>query len=81
MAKIIHFQVGKNGVTDGVIASLRLAFNKNKMVKVQFLKSSGLKHEGVEEAGKKIAKSLGPNFFSKRVGLTLTIRRFSKPVK
>ncbi|MDP3881589.1 MAG: YhbY family RNA-binding protein [Nanoarchaeota archaeon] len=38
---MIKFQIGKNGITEGVIESLVLAFKNHKQVRITALKSAG----------------------------------------
>lgn len=58
MKKITQFQIGKSGVTDGVIDSLELSFKHHKQVKVSALKSSGRNRENIKEMAQEIVNKL-----------------------
>lgn len=81
MNKIVHFQIGKNKITEGLIENLKKTFEKNKIVKINYLKSSERTHGSVDKDAKKIAQKLGRNYIIKRIGFTLVIRKFRKPVR
>jgi len=50
------FQIGKNGVTEGVINSLALAFKNHKQVRISTLKSAG--RDKIEEIAREITEKL-----------------------
>jgi RNA-binding protein YhbY len=70
-------QVGKNGLTEGIINTLRTAFETRKFIKMTYLKSSGRTHDSVEADGKKIIDKLGVNYIYHRMGFTLTVRKLA----
>ena len=49
-------QIGKNGITDGMIEGLSSALDKRELIKLTLLKNSD---EDVNETGKEIAERLG----------------------
>ncbi len=58
MKTISKFQIGKAGVTEGVIESLELSFKHHKQVKISTLKSSGRNRENIESIAKEIIDKL-----------------------
>jgi RNA-binding protein len=75
---ISNFQIGKNGLTDGVIESLNLAFKKNKIVRISVLKSASRSKEEIKEMAEKIAKSLAGNYVYRIIGFTIILRKKAK---
>ena len=57
MKRITNFQIGKAGVTDGVIDSLELSLKHHKQIKISVLKASGRNRENMETiAGELMSK-------------------------
>jgi len=79
--KVVHFQIGKNKITKGLIENLKKTLEKNKSARVSYLKSSERTHESVDKDIKTLEKELGNRYVIKRIGFTLVIRKFRKPVR
>lgn len=75
-----RMQIGKNGLTSGVIESLRISFKKHQLVKISILKSAGREREKVKEMGEKIVSNLGNNYTCKIIGFTLIVRKWRRAV-
>lgn len=75
-----RFQIGKNGVTEGVTESLRLAFKKHKQVRISTLKSSGRDKDKIKEMAEDIVSRLGGQhvFRYRIIGFTIIMRRSLK---
>ena len=71
-------QIGKNGLTDGVLKSLDLAFKKHKTVRIHLLKSSIRDRNAIPEFADNVVKELGGNFTYKILGFTIIMRRKGK---
>lgn len=71
--KITRFQIGKSGITEGVIESLELSFKHHKQVKISALKSSGRNRESIKEMAQKIVARLK----EKKVNCNYTIIGFT----
>jgi len=56
--KITRFQIGKSGITSGVIESLELSLKHHKQVKISALKSSGRNKESIKEMAQEIVNKL-----------------------
>ncbi|MFH1365410.1 MAG: YhbY family RNA-binding protein, partial [archaeon] len=80
---LVQFQIGKQGLTPGFIASLENCFKNHKIVKIYVLKSG--RPEGkegkprVEKYAKKIIEKLGKNYTAKVIGFTINLRKWRKP--
>ncbi len=69
------FQIGKNGITDGVIESLTLAFKKHKTVRISVLKNSGRDKNSIRGMAEELAARLGGNFKHIIIGFTIVLRK------
>ncbi len=81
MEKIGHLQLGKQGLTDNFIETLKNHFKKNKNVRVSILKSAGHNKTKVKEYAKEILEKLGNNYTSKVVGFTIFFKKWRKAVR
>jgi len=79
---ITKFQIGKNGVTDGVLESLALAFKNHKQVRISILKSFGRdKNEianKISEMVSKLKKETGYDYNFKIIGFTIILIKSQK---
>jgi len=76
----IKFQIGKSGLTEGIIESLRLAFKNHKQVRISVLKSAGRDKpkviEMAEEISSKLKEGQKEHAYPYRViGFTIAMRR------
>ena len=81
MEKIGHIQLGKQGITDNFIETLKNHFKKCKNVKVSVLKSAGHEKAKVKEYSEEILDKLGKNFTAKIVGFTIFLKKWRKAVR
>lgn len=79
MKKITTFQIGKFGITQGVIESLELALKNHKQVRISALKASGRNRENIEQMAKDIISKLKEHCDYAIIGFTIIItKRASK---
>lgn len=71
----MKFQIGKSGVSDGVIESLKLAFKNNKLVRISVLKNYAPTKDKVREVAEDISKRIGTGFRYSVIGFTIILRR------
>ena len=74
-----HIQIGKNGLTDGVITTIKNAFANRNDVKVSVLKAAGHDKEKVREIADKIIGGLGNKFTYRIVGFSIFLKKWRKP--
>ncbi len=77
----LHIQLGKNGVTPNFIETLKLHFKNHNVVRISVLKSGTRDKEQLSEWSGQILDALGNNFTSKKIGYTLIVKKWRKPVK
>jgi len=78
MGTMIQIQLGKNGVTESFIETLKNHFKKNKSVRISVLKSA--REDGkksVKEYRDKIIEKLGGNFKARTIGFVIIIKKIA----
>ena len=78
MKPVQQFQIGKNGLTEGVIESLKLKFVNYEQVRVSVLKSAGHDKKKVEEIAEEIVNQLGKNYTYRVIGFTIILKKWRK---
>ena len=78
MQRLIEIQIGKNGVTENFISSLKNHFKNHKNVKVHVLKSAGHDKQKIKEIADKIIEDLGENYNRRVIGFTIVLKKSKK---
>ena len=78
MEIISSVQVGKNGVSENLIATLKTHFVNHQNVKVVFLKSSIRDRKKLKKSTEDILDKLGKNYTFRIVGYTVFIKKWRK---
>lgn len=73
-----RFQIGKKGLTSGIIINLRNAFKGRKDVKIHILKSAEHNKEKIGKIAEEIVDSLGKEYTYKIVGFTIFVKKWRK---
>lgn len=71
-------QIGKKGLTEGIIEKMKNCFKTREDVKVCLLKSAGRDRETIKEIADKIQKELGEKYTYKIVGFTIFLKKWRK---
>ncbi len=79
--KLGKIQIGKQGITDNFIESLKDVFKTHENIKIHLLKSAGHNKEKVQEYKREILKSLGEKYTAKVIGFTIVLKKWRKPRK
>jgi len=74
----LDMQLGKNGVTDGFIETLKNRFEKYKDIRVSVLKSAGHEREKVKKYSEEILDKLGNNYTSRIIGFKIVLKKWRK---
>lgn len=80
--KIPQIQIGKQGITENFLQTLKSYFDKHKNVKISVLPSA--RPEGkegkkqVKEYNKQILDYLGKKFTSRVIGFTIVLKKWRK---
>ena len=71
-------QIGKGGITENFISTLKTYFKKNRVVKISVLKSARESREKTKEYSEELLSKLGPTFTSKVIGHTIALKKWRK---
>ena len=77
----LKFQIGKAGVTPGIIESLVLAFKNHKEIRISTLKASGRNRENIETIASQITEMLKEKDIKcifRTIGFTIILKKFNK---
>lgn len=72
------FQIGKNGVTDGFIETLKLGFKTHKQIRISVLRSAAPNKDKVKEMAEEIASKIGIKTKHRIIGFTIILRKSSQ---
>jgi len=73
-----NIQLGKLGITENFIESLKLQFQSSRTVKVSVLASARKSREDVKIYSQEILEKLGPYYTSKIIGFTIILKKWRK---
>ena len=71
------FQIGKGGLTDGIIDSLDLCFKTHKVVRISVLKGAGDFRKKMKDMAKELAGKLSGDFSYKVIGFTIVMKKIN----
>jgi len=75
---IAQIQLGKQGITENFISTLKEHFKKKKIVKISVLKSCCRDKKELKGIEQTIKDFLGNTFTTKSIGYTITVRKWRK---
>ena len=78
---ISRIQLGKNGITENFIETLKDHFKNHMNVKVSVLKSAGHEKAAVKNYTEEILEKLGRNYTAKTIGFTIALRKWKRNVR
>ena len=81
MAKVSNVQLGKQGLTENFMATLKDHFNKSQTVKVSVLKSARHNKSSIKKYSEEILGNLGDKFNSRILGFTIIVKKWRKAVR
>jgi len=79
MPIIREIQLGKNGVTENFIGSLKKQFNNCNNVRISVLRSCCRDKKELDEIAEKILKELGTKYTARTIGYKIVLRKWRKP--
>jgi len=81
MPTLGQIQLGKQGITENFIETLKSYFKKHDNVKISVLKSYCRDKDELKKISKDILNKLGENYTAKTIGYTIAIKKWRKPVR
>jgi RNA-binding protein YhbY len=73
-----EMQLGKNGITENFISTLKSKFQKHENVRISVLKSAGHERSKVKEYSEKILDKLGNNYTSRIIGFKIVLKKWRR---
>ncbi len=74
-------QLGKQGISENFIGTLKSHFDKCKNVKISVLKSVRKNKLQVKEFSEEILEKLGKNYTARVIGFTIFVKKWRKDVR
>ncbi len=71
-------QLGKRGITENFIESLKSFFQTRENIRISVLKSAGHEREKVKQYSEEILDKLGKNYTAKIIGFTIVVKKWRK---
>lgn len=76
--RLSEIQLGKQGITDNFIETLKNNFKKHDYIKISVLKSAGHDKEKVKKFSDNILEKLGNKYTAKIIGFTIVLKKWRK---
>lgn len=73
-----EMQLGKNGITENFIETLKSYFQNHESVKISVLKSAGHDKEKIRKYADEILESLGKNYTARIIGFKIVLKKWRK---
>lgn len=74
-----EMQLGKNGLTENFIQTLKGYFEKRENIRISVLKSAGHEKEKVKKYAEDIQEKLGKYYTARVIGFTIILKKWRKP--
>lgn len=81
MKKIGNIQIGKQGITDNFIETLKNHFKKSENIKISILKSATRDRNEMKNLSNNLLNKLGEKYTSRIIGFTIVVKKWRKPVR
>lgn len=72
----MQFQIGKNGISAGIIESLSRALKNHGQVRISVLKSSGRNRFNIKEMAQEIQQKIPYKCSVKIIGFTIVLNKY-----
>lgn len=76
-----EMQLGKQGISENFISTLKSHFQKHENVRISVLKSAGHEKDKVRKYSEEILDKLGKNYTARTIGFKIAIKKWRKPVR
>jgi len=81
---VVTFQIGKQGISDNFIETIRTSFKKQDVIKIKVLKTLSRNKEEINNLAQEIAQKAeteNRRFRAKVIGFTIILNKFRKSNK
>ena len=81
MKTIGNVQIGKQGITDNFIETLKNHFKKSENIKISVLKNATRNRNDMKNLSNNILDKLGKKYTSRIIGFTIVVKKWRKAVR
>ncbi|MBI2044005.1 YhbY family RNA-binding protein [Candidatus Pacearchaeota archaeon] len=81
MHKFANVQLGKNGITENFMGTLKSHFKNHENVKISVLKSGTRDKQELKKMSDELLDKLGKNYTARVIGFTIVIKKWRKEVR
>lgn len=81
MVRTSEIQIGKQGITNNFISTIKNNFQRHDQVRVKVLKSARDDKDTVKRYSEQILEKLGDNYSSRVIGFTIILRKWRKAIR
>ena len=81
MRKVGNIQIGKQGITDNFIETLKNHFKKSENVKISVLKNATRNKNEINKFSEEILDKLGRKYTSRIIGFTIVVKKWRKNIR
>jgi len=76
---INEMQLGKNGISENFMLTLKNHFQKVRTLKISVLKFARENKEDVKKLAEELLEKLGPYYTAKVIGFKIVLKKWRKP--
>lgn len=74
----VEMQLGKNGLTENFINTLKVNFQNHDNVRISVLKSAGHEREKIKKYSEELLEKLGNNYTARLIGFKIIFKKWRK---
>ncbi|MGD9276706.1 MAG: YhbY family RNA-binding protein [Candidatus Pacearchaeota archaeon] len=75
---ILNIQLGKNGITENFINTLKLNFKNHRNIKISVLANLTRDKKEIKKLSEEILEKLGKNFTTRIIGFTIVVKKWRR---
>jgi len=81
MKRIGNIQIGKQGITENFVETLKNYFKNRENIKISVLKNATRNKNEINKFSEEILEKLGEKYTSRIIGFTIVVKKWRKNVK
>ena len=78
---ISRIQLGKNGITENFIETVKDHFKNHMNVRISVLKNAGHEKKAIKKYTEEILEKLGRNYTARTIGFTIVLKKWKRNVR
>ncbi len=78
---ISRIQLGKNGITENFIETVKDHFKNHMNVRISVLKNAGHEKSAIKKYTEEILEKLGRNYTARTIGFTIVLKKWKRNVR